>query len=195
MKCATSLAILSTAVLLFALPARADLVPPEVPPCNGKQVGDACTYNGSGTCRNQTCSRLDYTNFNLDASSGPTTVTYTCLECLGGTNPDGGPKDARPIDPGPMDAGSIDAEMNAANDSGGPLSSDVEPVAPGKDAAVTPVPTDAATSVTADAGAPAPANDHGSCSVGKQGAAKRVAPWLMAGAFSLLFQIARRRRR
>ena len=190
MKYATSSAIFFAAVLLFDPPAHADLVPPEVPPCNGKQVGDACTYNGSGTCRSQTCTRLDYTSFNHDASSGPTTVTYTCLECLGGTSPDGGPKDARP-----MDAESIDAEMNPAKDSGGPLASDAEPATPEKDAAVLPVPTDAAISVTSDAGAPAPANDHGSCSVGKQAAAKRVAPWLMAGAFSLLFLFARRRRR
>ena len=189
MKCATCSAILLTAVLLFVSPARADLVPPEVPPCNGKQVGDACTYNGSGTCRNQTCSKLDYTNWDRDASSGPPTMTYTCLECLGGVSLDGGPKDARP-----MDAVSIDAETSSAKDSGGPWISDVEPATPEKDAAVIPVSTDAATSVTRDAGAPVPANDNGSCSVGKQATAKRVAPWLMAGAFSLLFLLARRRR-
>ena len=200
MKCATRSAIFFAAVLLFGPPARADVLPPEVQPCNGKQVGDACTYNGSGTCQNQTCSRLDYANWNRDASSGPPSMTYTCLECLGGTGPDGGPKDARPMDVRTMDAESmdtesIDAETNAAKDSGGPAVSDAEPATPEKDAAVIPISTDAATSVTRDAGAPAPANDNGSCSVGKGAAAKRVAPWLMAGAFSLLFLFARRRRR
>ena len=40
-----------------------------------------------------------------------------------------------------------------------------------------------------------PANDDSSCSVGRQITAKRVAPWLLAGAFSLLFLFGRRRRR
>jgi hypothetical protein len=121
-------------------------------------------------------------------------MTYTCLECLGGVSSDGGPKDATPMDTVSMDALSIDAETSSTKDSGGRLLVDAEPATPEKDAAVIPVSTDAATSVTRDAGAPGPANDNGSCSVGKQAAATRVAPWLMAGAFSLLFLFARRRR-
>jgi hypothetical protein len=39
-----------------------------------------------------------------------------------------------------------------------------------------------------------PANDDSACSIGKQITAKRVAPWLLAGAFSLLFLFGRRRR-
>ena len=36
--------------------------------------------------------------------------------------------------------------------------------------------------------------DDSACSIGKQATARRVAPWLLAGAFSLLFVVARRRR-
>jgi hypothetical protein len=52
--------------------------------------------------------------------------------------------------------------------------------------------TDTATNTNPDGGAP-PAKDDGSCSIGKQAIAKRVAPWLLAGAFSLLFLFRRRR--
>ena len=53
--------------------------------------------------------------------------------------------------------------------------------------------TQTAANTNADGGTP-PSNDDSACSVGKQVTAKRVAPWLMAGAFSLLFVFARRRR-
>jgi hypothetical protein len=57
-----------------------------------------------------------------------------------------------------------------------------------------------ATSTTPAAGASAdggdsPANDKGACSISKSSNAKRVAPWLIATAFSSLFLITRRRRR
>ncbi len=41
----------------------------------------------------------------------------------------------------------------------------------------------------------APPGDDGACTVGKQSSVKRVGPWLLAGAFSLLFMLGRRRRR
>jgi hypothetical protein len=194
MKYATSSAICFTAALLFGLLTRADVIPPEIPPCNGKQVGDACTYKGSGICQNQTCTRLDYSNWGPDGGQIGT-VTYTCLECLGGTSPDGGPKpDAWPIDTRPMDTESLDVEENSTKDSAGPSASDTSATSE-RDAPVTPALPDAATTGTRDAGAVTPSHDNGSCSVGRQTAAKRVAPWLMAGAFSLLFLFARRRRR
>jgi len=52
--------------------------------------------------------------------------------------------------------------------------------------------TTTATNTTTDGGAP-PSKDDGSCSIGKQVTAKRVAPWLLAGTFSLLFLFRRRR--
>lgn len=53
--------------------------------------------------------------------------------------------------------------------------------------------TTATTNTNADGGAP-PSKDGGACSIGKQTIAKRVAPWLLAGTFSLLFLFGRRRR-
>jgi hypothetical protein len=53
--------------------------------------------------------------------------------------------------------------------------------------------TQTAANTNADGGTP-PSNDDSACSVGKQVTVKRVAPWLLAGAFSLLFVFARRRR-
>lgn len=53
--------------------------------------------------------------------------------------------------------------------------------------------TNTNTATNPDGGAP-PSKDDGSCSIGKQATAKRVAPWLLAGAFSLLFLFGRRRR-
>jgi hypothetical protein len=42
-------------------------------------------------------------------------------------------------------------------------------------------------------GGPPLANDSGSCSIGRQATVKRIAPWFLAGAFSLLFLFGRRR--
>jgi hypothetical protein len=53
--------------------------------------------------------------------------------------------------------------------------------------------TTTTTNTNTDGGAP-PSKDNGSCSIGKQVTAKRVAPWLLAGTFSLLFLFGRRRR-
>jgi hypothetical protein len=44
-------------------------------------------------------------------------------------------------------------------------------------------------------GGDSPTKDSGSCSIGTPSAAKRVAPWLLAAAFSSLFLIGRKRRR
>ena len=129
------------AALLLASPARADVAPPETQPCVGKAAGAACVYNGNGTCQTQTCSKLDYANWDRDASSSPPSTTYTCVKCLIGTTTG----------------------------------------------------TDTATNTSADGGPPS-VNDSGSCSIGRQATVKRVAPWFLAGAFSLLFLFGRRRR-
>jgi hypothetical protein len=51
------------------------------------------------------------------------------------------------------------------------------------------------TTLTTNAGAEPPAAGDGACAIGKPLAIKRTAPWLLAGAFSLLFLFGRRRRR
>jgi hypothetical protein len=127
--------------MLFGASARADVAPPETQPCVGKAAGDACVYNGNGTCQMQTCSKSDYYNWDRDASSSPPITTYDCVKCIVGTTTG----------------------------------------------------TSTATNTNADGGTP-PSNGDSSCSIGRQGTAKRIAPWLMAGAFSLLFLFGRRRR-
>ncbi|MBN2574895.1 MAG: hypothetical protein JXP73_10055 [Deltaproteobacteria bacterium] len=85
MKSAIGVATFFSAVLFLGNAARADVPPPETEPCVGKQVGDACVYNGSGTCQNQTCSKLDYASWDRDASSSPPSTTYACVKCVVGT--------------------------------------------------------------------------------------------------------------
>lgn len=145
MKFLLASAPLFFAAMLSGAPARADVAPPETQPCVGKSAGDACVYNGNGTCQAQTCNKLDYANWDRDASSSPPSTTYVCVKCIVGTT-----------------TGTMTA-------------------------------TNTATNTNSDGGTP-PSNGDSSCSIGRQGAAKRVAPWLMAGAFSLLFLFGRRRR-
>jgi hypothetical protein len=134
MKNAIGLAAFSLTVLFLAPAARADVPPPETEPCVGKQVAEACVYNGSGTCQNQTCSRIDY-------STGGST-TYPCVKCVVGT----------------------------------------------------PTDTNTNTNTNADGGTPPEDDDDGACSIGQRTTSKRVVPWLLGAAFSLLFLWRRRRR-
>lgn len=53
--------------------------------------------------------------------------------------------------------------------------------------------TTTTTNTNADGGAP-PSKDGNACSIGKHSIAKRVAPWLLAATFSVLFLFGRRRR-
>lgn len=132
MKTTIGMALL---VLVVCGVAQADVLPVEIPPCTGKSVGDACVLNGvTGKCENRTCSRLDYSNWNRDASSSPPSMTYACLWCqVGGT-------------------------------------------------------------VVSDAGTDSTEDKNSGCSLGGMNAVRRIAPWMMAGSFSLLFLIFRRRR-
>jgi len=83
-------------LLLLASSARADLPPPNSEGCRMASAGDPCDLDGqssdggmkAGTCRKATCSRLDYANWNRDASASPPTMEYECLKCLVGS--DGG---------------------------------------------------------------------------------------------------------
>jgi hypothetical protein len=81
MKLAPAAALLAT--LSLAAPfALADVAPPGLTECQGKKAGDACSVSGSsGTCIATTCSRLDYANWDRDASSSPPVVQYACTLC------------------------------------------------------------------------------------------------------------------
>jgi hypothetical protein len=65
--------------------ARADVVPPDVAECNqAGAAGASCSSQTgiSGICIWDTCSRLDYANWNHDASGGPPSMQYACLRCV-----------------------------------------------------------------------------------------------------------------
>jgi hypothetical protein len=155
---AVSLAIVSC----LAGAAHADVVPPETSACTGKQAGDSCSVfgsdSGAGTCLDATCTRLDYSRWDRDASGGPPSTSYACLKCT------------------PTTTSSTQTSTATWTQSG--------------TMTVTVVGTDTGT----DPGPP-PAGDDGSCSLGRGTAARRIAPWLMAASFSLLFLLSRRRRR
>ncbi len=78
---------LFTLALVTAAPARADVVPPEVTACSGKEIGAACSQPDSvaGACAKGTCSKLDYSRWDRDAMSSPPTMQYECVKCVAGT--------------------------------------------------------------------------------------------------------------
>ena len=149
MKSLFASASLFALATLLAIPVRADLAPPETQPCQGKAAGAACNYNGAGACRSETCTKLDYANWDHDASTSPPSTTYACLKCVPGE---------------------------------------------GTATTTTTTTTTSTTTATKTDDNPPPAKDDGACSVGKSTTAKRVAPWILAGAFSLLFLFGRRRK-
>lgn len=69
-------------LLLAALPALADVAPPNEDGCEGLSAGDVCVDDAGdkATCATRTCTRLDYSNTD---SGVPTTVEYECLLCDG----------------------------------------------------------------------------------------------------------------
>jgi hypothetical protein len=71
--------------------AAADVIPPDVDACRALQVGAACggmTGVPAGRCQNDTCTRLDYANWNRDAMATPPSMSYACVRCVAGA--DGG---------------------------------------------------------------------------------------------------------
>jgi hypothetical protein len=173
MKSLTSSAFVFCALSFLALPARADVAPPETQPCVSKAAGDACTYNGAGTCQSQTCGRLDYANWDRDASASPPTTTYACLKCL-------------------TDTVTTTASNTATST---PTATSSSTATSSTTSTTTPTATASNTSTTTTTNTDTQTSkDDGFCSIGKQPAAKRIAPWLMAGAFSLLFLFGWRRR-
>jgi hypothetical protein len=92
-------------VAVLALPARADVPPINVIPCERVREGDACTLESfpgvpqdggsgsAGVCRSATCTRPDYAHWDRDASAMPPLMTYACLMCTASVA-DGGSGDA-----------------------------------------------------------------------------------------------------
>jgi hypothetical protein len=233
-------------VLLFGSQAHADVIPPEVGACQNKQLGDPCTNGSStGTCQNQTCSKLDYTSWDRDASSSPPSVSYACLKCIPGSNTSTttGTGSLTPTETAtvtttitvtvtatptetstdtatttPTETGTNTATITPTETGTTTLTAVItstvtsaptetatrtvtQTSAPTETASTTiptvstEPPTSTATITTSDNGGPPPADDDGACSIGRGTTAKRVGPWLLAGAFSLLFLFGRRRRR
>lgn len=69
---------LSAAVCLASALALADVAPPDLSGCQGKEAGASCQRDdgSAGTCTKETCSRNDYSN-----GPPPTLVEYECLRC------------------------------------------------------------------------------------------------------------------
>ncbi len=68
-------------VVLSSGSAFADVVPQDVYACNRLTVGSPCD-NGSGVCQESTCSRLDYSKWDRDASASPPSTSYSCVKCV-----------------------------------------------------------------------------------------------------------------
>ncbi|HZF52662.1 MAG TPA: hypothetical protein VE093_28600 [Polyangiaceae bacterium] len=80
MKRTSILAFALLASLSFPSLARADVPPPNFEGCDMKKAGDACVKDdeSDGTCVQQKCSKLDYSN-----GTPPTSVEYDCTLCSG----------------------------------------------------------------------------------------------------------------
>lgn len=180
------------ALLAAAPPARADVPPPETWACQNQNEGAACDLDERpgvdgggpkrGTCRKSTCSRLDYANWNRDASATPPTMMYECLKCTAA--PDGGAADGPA--PAPDGAGPAADGPTVTSDAAG-ASADAPAVIADAAAAI-------ADAAAADAGAPPKADDSG-CALGGASHRRSFGPWLLAGAVSALIFFTRRRRR
>ena len=224
MKYATNSALFLASMFLVGLPAHADVVPPDTAACSGKQAGAACTYNGAtGICQDGTCSRLDYANWDRDASASPPTASYACLKCVTGsvtataTGTDTGSKTATdtatatstPTTTVTVTETTTPTTTVTVTETATPTATasntDTATSTPTVTVTVTATTTTTTTtnpptaSNTATAsgtnGDEPPADDDGACSIGRGITAKRIAPWVLAASFSLLFLFARRRRR
>jgi hypothetical protein len=192
-------ALVVTAIATLGGTARADVAPPETSPCVGKQVGDSCTYNGAGTCQSSTCSKLDYLNWDRDASASPPVTTYACVKCLPAAT---ATQSATATGTGsPTDTATHTATQSAtATGTGSPTDTATDTATQSTTATGTGSPTDTSTGSATHTGTGPQTDDkskddEGWCAIGGKLTVKRLGPWLMAGAFSLLFLLGRRRRR
>ena len=202
--------------------ARADVVPPDVADCQSAKAGASCR-SGAGTCVTDTCSKLDYANWNRDASASPPTVQYTCLRCVssdgglggaGGASAQGG-SGGRGGTSGQMAMGGTMA-TGGTTAAGGTTATGGTTAAGGTggQSAVTSAPATGGTggqggvsvaggsAIAAAGGAGGSGGSDGSqpdnstgCAVGGWLSAKALAPWLLAGLFGAIVMLARRRRR
>jgi cobalamin biosynthesis Mg chelatase CobN len=195
MKTICLLSFICVATLFVGSDARADVPPPETEPCLNKTAGAACVYGdgGTGTCQEQTCSKIDYLGWDRDASSSPPTASYACLKCITGTTSNtvtSTQSTTRTATVGPSDtatntatAGPTVTATNTAT--AGPSDTGTDTGTPGPSTAATGTQTGTDTSSS---------GDSGWCSVGKGSTMGRFVPWLLAAAFSLLFLLGRRRK-
>ena len=88
MRHAATLYVLAMLAAVQAHPsgACADVAPDGLYECVGKASGDACD---GGICQAQTCSRLDYENWDGETDGGPPWVEYDCLLCRPRVGPGG----------------------------------------------------------------------------------------------------------
>ena len=187
--------------------ARADVVPPDVADCQSAKAGASCR-SGAGTCVTDTCSKLDYANWNRDASASPPTVQYTCLRCVSSDGGLGGAGGAS-AQGGSGGRGGTTA-MGGTTATGGTTAAG----GTGGQSAVTSAPATGGTggqggvsvaggsAIAAAGGAGGSGGSDGSqpdnstgCAVGGWLSAKALAPWLLAGLFGAIVMLARRRRR
>jgi len=207
----------------FASVARADLVPPDVTECQSATAGASCR-GGAGTCVMDTCSRLDYANWNRDASPSPPSVQYACLRCvsgdggLGGAGGTGGQSaiggtTARGGTGGQSAIGGTTVASGTGGQSA--IGGTTAVVGTGGQNAVT---TASVVSNTGGQGGGLVAGDSGTVGTGGAGgtsgsdrgkpddssgcavgggwlSAKALGPWLLAGLFGAIVMLARRRRR
>jgi MYXO-CTERM domain-containing protein len=164
---------LALSLSLIAIGARADLIPPDVSDCTGKKAGDPCTQDR--VCTSAECRRLDYANWDRDASPlGPPSVAYACLKCT-----------APVADAGVGDAGAVDAGASEADAMGGLPPDAGGPSATADAATATPEAstTEPGSTVHDDKGPALPEREpdeksSSGCSVG--GGASSASTWLMA---------------
>ena len=219
MKTTTGLLALFSVLACFVAPVRADLIPPENQPCEFKQAGAACVLRDvAGTCQTRTCSRLDYAHWDRDASPSPPSTTYACLQCVVGSSTNTGTSSGTSSGTGTSSAtvsatgtdtgsatvsatGTDTGSATVSATSTGTSSATVAATGTGTGSATVSATSTGTTPSTPAGPSPAaraddqepPAQDDGACSIGGP-VAKRIAPWLLAGAFSLLFLFSRRRK-
>ena len=181
-------------VMCLATSVRADVVPPDTAACSGKQAGDVCTVSfsdaGPSSCQNATCSKLDYAHWDRDASSGPPTASYACLKCAPDTTTNTQTvTDTRTATETPTTTQTAAGSQTATETPTATHTTSDTQTATSLPVTVTSAGTDTSTNDQP------PAGDDGGCSLGQHGTARRLAPWLLAASFSLLFLFVRRRRR
>lgn len=194
MKTAGLLISALASLAAYASVARADVIPPDVADCSQAASAGVSCRNGAGVCVASTCSRLDYANWNRDASPSPPSVQYACLRCvsgdggLGGAGGTGGQSaiggTTAVVGTGGQNAVTTASVVsNTGGQGGGLVAGDSGTVGTGG----------AGGTSGSDRGKP---DDSSGCAVGGGWlSAKALGPWLLAGLFGAIVMLARRRRR